>query len=381
MGTDGVNTAYDRLSLPLDQEIPPAPLDPLKAITKAAIKLGAKIDKHTGYLRGFHPISPDDVIDDDDRDEFDLENSCHKNCKCQQNKDELEDDPEFDRIEEEISSMGDSVTDPKQKCTMCQFFVGKIDHMFSLAARNAPIFIEEHTDSYSYSDMTTAAFMRSKIRRTAVDSFNALPPNQQVIVLAHVAAALVQIQAKQTNTDTDDISSTSTSTSTSSSTSTATTTSESEVKKDHDEKDEDDNIGSKKEEIAKAEEKGIAEGIAKEKGKLEPKEPTGPVRPPNEKERANLILTGRGPERGVTHAQWWLANDMFLNLKPLIYHKVQELCSERVAGSFADFCHPLFNAFDDIIGKLKAGTDRFEICVSSSFCTPDMKPAAPNDTK
>jgi len=374
LGDKHIEEAYKRIETPIDLNVPPPMMDPLEQITKAAIRLGARVDPETGYLKGFVPVKPDDVIPHDDQDQFELEDACHKGCKCNKKKDEDEDDAEFDAIEEAISQMGDAVTDPKQKCTMCQFFVGKVNRMFSRAARNAPIFMEEHIDSSS--DIKRAS--------AAVTSFNALPPNEQVIVLAHVTASLIEQQAMQEDTDYKNQQQTS---------STTTTTTKSKAKCPGDgcdggEGGGDDGIGGIKEEVEKAEEKGMEEGIEKEKekveekkGQLEPKEPITPVRPPNRKERSVMILTGEPPERGVTHALWWLANDMFLNIKPLVFHKFQELCSERVPGSYADFCQPLFAVYDDITLKLRMGTGWFDVCLSDSFCTEDLRPPSPNDSK
>jgi len=381
LGNKRVEEAFHRVEAPIDLTAPPPNMDPLEQITKAAIRLGARIDPDTGYLKGFVPVKPEDVISHEDKDEFDLEDACHKGCKCNKKKEEDEDDAEFDAIEEAISQMGDAVTDPKQKCTMCQFFVGKVDRMFGRAARNAPIFIEEHLNSHTHthSDIRSFGQASSAMTKAAVASFNALPANEQVLVLAHVTASLLEQQALQEDTDDKQEN-------------TANTKNKNKAKCPGDGCDGggggDDGIGGVKEEVEKAEEKGMEEGIEKEKekveekkGQLEPKEPLTPVKPPNRKERSVMILTGEPPERGATHAQWWLANDMFLNIKPLVFHKFQELCSTRVPGSYADFCQPLFAVYDDITFKLRMGTAMFDVCLSDSFCTEDLRPPSPTDSK
>jgi len=119
--------------------------------------------------------------------------------------------------------------------------------------------------------------------------------------------------------------------------------------------------------------------VEESKGELEPKEPTNPVKPPNAKEREKLILTGEGPERGITHSSWWLANDMFDHIKPLVYHKFQDLCKSRVPGSYADFCQPLYEVYDDITSQLRSGSELFDVCLKNKFCSDDMAPPKGGD--
>jgi hypothetical protein len=375
LGAQNVEAAYQRLQAPPEQEAPPPPLDPIAEITKAAIKLGAKIDPATGYLEGFKPVSPEDVISGDDDDQLNQQDECHKKCKCHKKDEGEEDDAVWDAIEKAVSDMGDTVTDDKMKCTMCQFFVGKVNKMFARAAQNAPIFLTE-----------SEVRSKSLSRRAALTSaFNSLPQHEQVLLLSRVAIALVEQQAthkrvqinkQQAHVVIQKVEEKKAEVST-----------KAKAKCPGDGCDNtDDGIGSLAEEVKKAEEKGIKEGVEKEKekveeskGELEPKEPENPVKPPTQKEREKLILTGEPPERGVVRASWWLANDMFDHIKPLVYHKFQDLCKSRVPGSYADFCQPLYEVYDDITSQLRSGNELFDICLKNKFCADDMAPPAAGD--